>query len=59
MGRETRTAAQLRAMVQVRLNALPEVAELMCPNLTSRRVVAEMERGARWLPFSRSVRPKT
>ncbi len=28
MGRETRTAAQLRAMVQVRMDALPEVVEL-------------------------------
>lgn len=28
MGREKRTAIQLRAMVQVRLNALPEVMEM-------------------------------
>lgn len=28
MGRETRSAIQLRAMVQVRLNALPEVIDM-------------------------------
>lgn len=44
MGRETRTAAQLRAMVQVRLDALPEVIELVRRRPELAPVVGPVER---------------
>lgn len=42
--RETRTAAQLRAMVQVRVDALPEVIELMHRRPELAPVVGTVER---------------
>lgn len=44
MGRETRTAEQLRAMVQVRLNALPEVAALMADKPAAGPLAGPVER---------------
>lgn len=54
MGRETRTAAQLRAMAQVRIDALPEVVELAQRRGGAGLVVGPVERldagapGANW-----------
>ena len=43
MGRETRTAAQLRAMVQLRIDAQPEVIELAQRAQGAKLVVGPVE----------------
>lgn len=43
MGRETRTAAQLRAMVQLRVDALPEAIELAQRAQVAKLIVGPVE----------------